>query len=94
MFHLGGVFLLNVLLRPRVPGYCVVGSPWWLGSLGLNLPERITLGQTWVLTDCATLYRRNYTGRSRDGEGRGYAFSTFLSRILGTISAGTFKSCL
>lgn len=48
MFHRGRVSLLNVPLRPRVPGYCVVGSPWWLGSLGLNLPGHITLGQTWA----------------------------------------------
>lgn len=39
MFHLGGVFLLDVLLRPRVPGYCAVGSSWWLGIFGTQ-PSR------------------------------------------------------
>lgn len=44
MFHLGGVCLLDVLLRPRdwVSGG---GELLVAGSLGFNLPGHITLGQ-------------------------------------------------
>lgn len=70
MLHLDGVFLWDVLLSPRVPAYCAVGSSLWLGSLGPIL----ALGQTWAkncLCGSQRPYRTVQKELYREGQGCG-----------------------
>jgi hypothetical protein len=48
MFHLGRVFLLDLLLRPRVPRNCAEVSASVAGFFGIQPCRTLTLGQTWV----------------------------------------------